>query len=577
MIPRPEYPRPDFVRENWINLNGEWEFCIDRGSSGTDRKFYEKPSFDEKILVPFCPESKLSGVEYTDFMNSVWYAKNVVLNAELLQGGVILHVGACDYHTAVYVNGKKVGTHTGGYTSFSFPIAAFLHEGENRIVIHAADDVRSKKQPRGKQCDFYYSRNCDYTRTTGIWQTVWLEFVPATYLKKVNVDATDLGGTIIFETILNDYCENAKLRVNVSLNGTAAGETTFSLCGTVTQHALQVSPVALWQPSEPNLYDVTYTLYVDGIETDCVKSYFGIRRVDIQNNKVLINGKPIFQRLILDQGFYPDGVYTAPSDADLERDIKLSMQVGFNGARLHQKVFEERFLYHADRLGYIVWGEYASWGIDQQDAKTLHTFLPQWTESVERDRNHPCIVAWCPFNETWDTAQNKDTVYNVYLATKALDKTRPVIDTSGGFHVATDIYDVHDYEQDPKILETRYKNHANGEYFIPFSEYSAPYDGKRPYMVSEYGGIRWSIDNDSNAAWGYGNTPSSTDELCRRFCALTETMLDNESICGFCYTQLTDVEQEQNGLYYYDRSKKFTEKQYESMRKSVQKKAAIER
>ena len=580
MQPRQEYPRPSFERETWQNLNGEWEFYNDVGASGVDRKVYLWDKFDGKITVPFCPESILSGVHNTDFMASVWYAKNVaVQKTQLIGKRVLLHIGACDYRTTVYVGGKEVGRHIGGYTSFSFDITDFLTAGDNRIVVHALDEPRTNMQSVGKQSRKYHSHDCDYTRTTGIWQTVWLELVPETYLQTVKITATDLGGTVVLTPTLNRYVKGAVLEVKVSFAGKFVCENRFVLGGVTSNCILQVPNPKLWNVGQPNLYDVAYTLLVDGKPTDTVKSYFGIRRIDVDGYKVLLNGKSVFQRLILDQGFYPDGIYTAPSDAALKKDIELSMALGFNGARLHQKVFEERYLYHADRLGYLVWGEFGDWGMDISSPLALHEMLPQWLESVERDYNHPCIIGWCPHNETWNFGGRKQIDGNisaVYRATKAVDGTRPVIDTSGNFHTEkTDIFDVHDYDQDGNALYKRLQAHDKGQYYVTYPDRQR-YDGTSPYMVSEFGGIRWSGETQDDTAWGYGNAPASIDEFTDRYAALVHAILASKRTCGFCYTQLTDVEQEQNGLYFYDRSPKFDGAQYEKIRKANTEKAAIE-
>lgn len=582
-LPRPEYPRPQFVRAAWQNLNGPWEFRLDPGASGVEREFFLEPAFERTITVPFCPESALSGIGCTDFMSSVWYAREVELTAAQLEGVVLLHFGACDYETTVYVGGVKAGSHRGGYCSFEMDVTRLLRPGKNRIVVHARDEIRDHgRQPCGKQSRNYYSHDCDYTRTTGIWQTVWLEFAPKTYLRRIKVTATDLGGAVRFTTRLNEYVPGAALGISVALDGKIAAERIFPLDGVVTEQYLTVDPVKLWNPGEPNLYDVRYTLYVNDRAVDTVTGYFGIRRIDIDGCKVRINGKTVFQRLILDQGFYPDGIYTAPDDAALVRDIRLAMDLGYNGARLHQKVFEERFLYHADRLGYLVWGEYASWGIDLTVPEALHTLLPEWLECVERDYDHPALIGWCPHNETWDTDGRRQLDSNIsalYRATKAADPTRPVIDTSGNYHTdETDIFDIHDYCQDPAKFKEWFSAHAEGKYFVTFPDRQTYTGG--PYMVSEYGGIKWrggiDEDNDRKQSWGYGDAPKTEAEFTDRFCGLAEAILAAGNIMGFCYTQLTDVEQEQNGLVYYDRSPKFPPELYERIRRVNTKKAAIE-
>ena len=581
-IPRSEYPRPQFVRDNWLNLNGEWEFFNDLSASGVDREIWKNEKFDAKITVPFCPESDLSGIGYKDFMPSVWYAKNIEVTEKQLEGRVIIHFGACDYKTTLYVNGKVAGTHVGGYTSFAFDITELLTAGVNRVVVHALDDVRTGKQPGGKQSSKSYSYGCYYTRTTGIWQTVWLEYLPKTYIANVKVNATDLGGKVLLETKLNEYCKNAELKVKVTLDGEIVADECFALSGTVTAQSFDVSKIKLWAAGEPNLYDVVYTLVVDGKEVDSVSSYFGIRRIDIDGFHVRINGKSVFQRLILDQGFYPDGIYTAPTDEALKHDIELSMNIGFNGARLHEKVFEERFLYYADKMGYLVWGEYPNWGLNHSDPMVLHTYIPEWLESVERDYNHPSIIGWCPYNETPD-GQLDSNISAVYLATKAVDSTRPVIDTSGWRHIGkTDIFDVHNYNQDANFFRELKAKHLAGEPFVNDMNIKRgfTYDGKSPYMISEYGGIKWipqmDDSNDRKVSWGYGNAPKTMEEFIERYCGITSAIMDIPTIMGFCYTQLTDVEQEQNGLYFYNRELKFPKEMYDRIKATNTAKAAIE-
>ena len=579
-IPRPEHPRPSFFRESWENLNGEWEFCADPGASGEERKFYLCDRFDSAITVPFCKESPLSGIGDTDFCESVWYAKNIDISESALGGRVLFHVGACDHRATVYVNGVRAGAHSGGYSSFTLDITDSLKAGKNRVVIHAEDHTRNKKQPCGKQSQKYSSYGCFYTRTTGIWQTVWLEFVPDVYMERVKVTSDDLDGTVILETTLNKYCSDAVLRAEVYLEGSKICSEEYRLSGRVTTQTLKVSPVVLWEPGKGNIYRIRYTLLKDGSASDIAEGYFGIRRIDIDGYRVLINGKPVFQRLILDQGFYPDGIYTAPSDEILRRDIELSMSLGFNGARLHQKVFEERYLYHADMLGYLVWGEFPSWGIDISDPAELHAFLPEWLECVKRDEGHPSIIGWCPYNETWDEdgrAQCNTNISLIYDVTKACDPTRPVIDTSGNYHTAgTDIYDIHDYCGDPEIFRERYRAHAEGKFFETFPD-RQKYDGKLPFFVSEYGGIFWSGCKPDGSGWGYGDAPKSEEEFCDRYCGLTNALMSAGNICGFCYTQLTDVEQEQNGLYRYDRSKKLSDASYERIRAVNSSPAEIEK
>lgn len=580
-IPRPEYPRPQLARgeESWLNLNGSWEFEFDFGDSGIERRQWEKP-FSKTITVPFCPESKLSGIGYTDFIPAVWYRRAVSLTPEQLKGTVMLRFGAADYLTTVWVNGREAGTHKGGYVSFAFDITELLTPGENTIAVCARDDVRSGKQPKGKQADKFYSSGCDYTRTTGIWQTVWLEFLPKTHILSYKAYPQPANGSVMLKVSLKGGTEGCTLKASASFDGKPMGSRALKAAPELA-FELPLEETRLWNPGEPDLYNLELTLEKDGAALDSVDGYFGLRDIRWDGRAIEINGRPIFQRLILDQGFYPDGIYTAPSDEALKKDIELSMDLGFNGARLHQKVFEERYLYWADKLGYLVWGEMASWGLDITTAAGLQNFLPEWLEEMDRDFNHPALVGWCPFNETWDdprtgARQDNEVLRATYLAAKALDPTRPVIDTSGNFHVITDIYDVHDYEQDPDVFRAKYAPMAEGgEAYETFPE-RQKYEGQ-PYFVSEYGGTWWNPTPEDENNWGYGNRPQSEDEVLRRFAGLAGALLENPAICALCYTQLTDVEQEQNGLYSYDRGRKFSDHIYEGMKAAMSARAAIEK
>lgn len=444
-MPRAEHPFPQFVREDWTSLNGTWDFAFDFNCSGLERGFGKSTEFPDKILVPFCPESKLSGIGYTDFIPAVWYHRTINITSEQLKGKVYLHFGAVDYECLVFVNGTEAGSHKGGYVSFALEISSLLKEGENHLVVYARDDTRSPMQPIGKQSDRYYSYACSYTRTTGIWQTVWLEFTPQSHIRSVQYYPNTADGSVTIKAVVEGegtFCASAFYEGTEC--GSAMAET---ISGNVTV-TIPLSEIHLWEAGAGRLYDLRLTFCEDK-----VSSYFGLREVKLDGYRFLINGKSVFQRLILDQGFYPDGIYTAPSDEALENDIRLSMAAGFNGARLHQKVFEPRFLYHCDRLGYLAWGEMANWGFDHSSYSGYEAFIPEWIQAIERDFNHPSIVGWCPFNETWDYEGRKQVdglLALTWKITKQYDTTRPCIDTSGNFHVVTDIFDVHDYEQDPE-------------------------------------------------------------------------------------------------------------------------------
>lgn len=584
-IPRAEHPNPQWERETWKNLNGPWEFEFDFGCSAVERRLWEKERFDREILVPFCPESRLSGIGYTDFINGVAYRRNFELSQEELSGRVLLHFGAVDYEASVYVNGTLVGSHKGGYTSFCFDITKHVAPGPNTLFVAVKDDVRSGLQPKGKQAHLYASSGCDYTRTTGIWQTVWLEFVPERHIQSAKYYPDPANGKV---TVTGLVQGQGTLQLTTLWEDKPVGEAALSVEDGFFTVQLDLSETHLWEPGKGGLY----TLLLSFGE-DRVKSYFGLRTAKFQGRKFLLNGKSLFQRFVLDQGFYPDGIYTAPTEEDLVKDIQLSFAAGFNGARLHEKVFEARFLYHCDRLGYLVWGEYPNWGLDHAHPLSTETYLNQWSEAVERDFNHPAIIGWCPFNETWGYREEREKnalLTSLYKLTKQLDPTRPCIDSSGNYRVLSEVYDIHDYDQDTQSFQARWDGLTDriretggvipeeDPFFNSAPEgpsgrapfFNQPYDNQ-PIFVSEYGGIRWP--DDTVEGWGYGNAPATPEEFFARYKGLTEALLNNPEIFGFCYTQLYDVEQEVNGLYTYGRAQKFD---ISLIRKINQQKAAIE-
>lgn len=562
-IPRPEHPRPQFVRDSWVNLNGTWTYTFDFGESGLQRDFNESKGFDSNIIVPFCPESKLSGVEYKDFINSMWYHRTVEVPAAWDGKKILLNFGAVDYVSSIYVNGELAGRHYGGSSSFSVDITRFVEAGETAdVVVWVQDDLRSGTQASGKQCPDYHSRGCHYTRVTGIWQTVWMEAVAKTGLQEVYVKPDLDNSCFIMEPKFHALEDGLALNIRVKDGGKVVAKKTVKATNPMTV-IVPVKNVKTWSPESPFLYDIEYeVLDKAGNVVDQVTSYAGMRKIHIEGNRVYLNNQPLYLRFVLDQGFYPDGVWTAPSDEALKRDIELSMSVGFNGARLHQKVFEERFHYWADKLGYLTWGESASWGSNMNDEMASRNFIPEWREVVVRDRNHPSIIIWTPFNETWERPDDQEggrvhdrVMENIYDLTKSLDY-RPVHDSSGGYHVKTDIWSKHNYEQDPaKLLESQ-QIKEEGKVPTFRSDIEVAYEGQ-PYFLDEYGGIKWVIEQFAENTWGYGQGPKTLEEFYARLEALTDVILSLDYINGYTYTQLTDVEQEQNGIFNYDRTPKF--------------------
>ena len=362
--PRAEHPRPQFQRDDWINLNGSWNFAIDFGQSGQARGWHENPSdLDRTITVPFCPESSLSGIQHTDFMSSVWYHRTLDIPSDWADKHVILHFGAVDYHCHAWVNGKDVGQHYGGSSSFTFDITNALTSGDNNLVVQANDDTRSGDYPSGKQCPDLHSRGCHYTRVTGIWQTVWLEAVPQSRIDTVRV-VPDLDSSRFVLTPAFKNARRGQIFRAVLLNGSEEVAVSTSPAVDGSSMSLRIKDPQLWSPDNPHLYDLRLELSEGDVVIDTVNSYAGLRKFHIEGHKFYFNNQPIFLRFVLDQGFYSEGIWTAPSDADLKGDIEKSLAVGFNGARLHQKVFEERFHYWADKLGYLTWGEYCDWGMN---------------------------------------------------------------------------------------------------------------------------------------------------------------------------------------------------------------------
>lgn len=569
---RNEHPNPQFKRDSFICLNGEWKFY--KGKYGENDRPH---SFDKRIIVPFCPESTLSGIGDTSLITDCVYSREVELTNGDLQSRLVLHFGAVDYFAAVYVNGKKACEHIGGYTAFEVDVSPFVNVGKNIITVAVHDDVR-EDTPSGKQSKRENSHGCFYTRSTGIWQTVWLEKTPDKFIKSVKFFTRRDFKSVDVELRTSD-CGEAAIKVffEGKLVGAASGSVDYR--NTIN---VALSETHLWEIGKGNLYDVEITFGQDKVE-----SYFGLRDVKYEGRRFLLNGKSVFQRLVLDQGYYEDGVYTAKSADSFADDIRLSMSLGFNGARLHQKVFEQRFLYECDKAGYITWGEFPSWGMRYDNLNSLGVFAAQWSETVEQYFNHPSIITWCPLNEVWEDLDNNKLVRDVrfveavYLMTKALDGTRPCVDASGGYHGKyTDVFDFHNYHLSDKTV--RYVEDIQSKdvlsmdktYAPDFACEHIPYDGKLPLIASEYGGIK--ICDGKNGCWGY-HSVASEDDFVKEYIAATNAYLSCDKICGFCYTQLYDVEQEQNGLYNYLREKKLSDDAIAKIRACNLQVAAIEK
>lgn len=554
--PRNEYPRPQFTRKNWQSLNGTWDFSFD-----TD-------SFDQQIQVPYVYQSALSGIHSNEAHDVVWYRKQFTLDKEQLNSRLILHFGAVDYTSQLWVNGTYIREHIGGHVGFEAEITDHVIIGENEIILKVVDPVLDLEMPRGKQ---YWKDDSDgifYTRSTGIWQSVWLETVPMTFLKKVHF-TPDLDNRKVHIRYEVDGNINGLLNIDVTFEGkliasqvarilSTDGELTIDLNQQVS-NVWQTQEGYAWSPEHPRLFDVDFQLSTDD-EIDSVSSYFGLRKVSVQDGKFLLNNKPYYQKLLLDQGYWKDSLLTAATDDDFVKDINLAREMGFNGVRKHQKVEDPRFLYHADRLGFLVWGEIAA--AYSYSRKYAERITNEWMAAVNRDYNHPSIVVWTPLNESWGVVDiNSDKLQQshsaaMYYLTKSLDSTRLVISNDGWEHTKSDLFTIHDYEGDYDVLADRYKDINSIVSARPAGRAlhvgQWAYEGE-PILVTEFGGI--SYQKDEQQGWGY-TSATSDEDFAKRYHAVISAILDSPNVCGFCYTQITDVEQEINGLLTYDRAAK---------------------
>lgn len=515
----PGYPRPSFHRPAWISLDGEWEF-------GTGAR----PVFDRRIAVPFCPESTMSGIA-ASCGDTVWYRRRFdAPEAECLH----LHFGAVDYRATVWVNDGQVARHEGGHTPFTADITAHVRPRGNVLVVRADDPVADPTTPRGKQSWKLPPEGIFYTPTTGIWQTVWLEPLPSRHVEGIRLRPSLEDGALDF-----DVAGSGIVTLTARLDGAVVGHWS----GPTGAGRMRLDHVAPWHPDTPTLYDLECTLEEDRVET-----YFGLRTVETRDGHFLLNGEPFVQRLVLDQGYFPDSLLTAPSDGALRRDIELAGELGFNGARKHQKVEDPRWLYWADRLGFLVWSEMPAF--HEHSAEAERRLASEWADAVRRDRDHPSVVAWVPANESFgldrvEAAVRSDLLVRLYRMTRQLDGTRPVVSNDGWRHSLTDLCTLHDYSP-PDVVAARYRSLATaldgGANGNPPYDPGFEYRGE-PVLVTEFGGLRVA----GPGGWGWLEVESA-DELVRSYGRLVDGLMQAGPVQGFCYTQLTDVEQEQNGL-----------------------------
>jgi len=535
--PRPEYPRPRLRRRGWASLNGTWQFAFDT------------PDFDRSIVVPFAYQSILSGIGEHALHDTVWYRRRFTRpDADRL----ILHFGAVDYAATIWVNDVEVARHVGGHTPFSVDITAVARGGDNELVVRADDPATDRTLPRGKQTWKEKPDGIFYTATTGIWQTVWLEPLPPRHVTSLRLWPRLDEAALEFEVGTPD--PDASVELNVTRQGHSVG----AFAGRSGRGRLALAQVDTWSPENPALYELTVRLVDNGgRDLDRVESYFGMRTVGTRDGRFLLNGEPYIQRLVLDQGYFPGGWYTAASDADLRHDIELAKALGFNGARKHQKVEDPRWLYWADRLGFLVWAEMPNF--HEHTAQAEQRLMDELAATIERDKDHPCIVAWVPMNESFGLARPlrdgaaASLINRLHDLTDRRDGTRPVSSNDGWEHARTDLCTLHDYGV-PADLRRRYATLASA--LEPSGRPRPPYlpgyayQGE-PLLVSEFGGLALQ----GSSGWGYETSVGARD-LVDRYRELVMALMAPGPVEGFCYTQLTDIEQECNGLLTFDRRPK---------------------
>ncbi len=565
-----EHPNPMLRREEWVDLCGEWAFAHDDDDVGRAKRWHLDPSrLARTITVPFPPESRASGIGDPAYHPVVWYHRTFEAAADPGER-VMLHFGAVDYRATVWVDGQRATDHEGGHSSFSLDVTDLLStSAEHDLVVRAEDDPTDPGQPRGKQDWKLEPHGIWYDRTTGIWQPVWLEVLPAVHLVGAVWTADLPGARVRGELTLSAVDESTWVDVALRLGDEPLAEarvraTTPTLSVDVAVPALlnaQDQGRLLWTPESPTLVDVSTTVR-SGASEDHSEGYLGLRSTGFRDGRFLLNGRPYYLRLVLEQGYWPQSHLAAPSGEALRREVELIKELGFNGARIHQKVEDPRFLSWCDRLGLLVWGETAA--TYEFSTTAMERTTREWLDIVRRDRGHPCIVTWVPLNESWGVPEiatevaQQDFATALYHLTRALDPTRPVISNDGWEHTVSDIWGVHDYAPRGESLRARFGSPEALEQTLrgagPGRRRVLLLDGDQrgqPVVVTEFGGL--SLAPRTGEKWfGYG-TVETTEELLARFGDLVGALLGCADVAGFCYTQLTDTLQERNGLLTEDR------------------------
>lgn len=567
---RNEYPRPDRQRTHWQPLNGQWNFAFDHHREGWDKRWYQQMPAQHVIEVPFAYQSALSGIHMDEHCDVVWYQRRVCIDPALQSMRRLLHFGAVDYKADVWLDGQYLGGHEGGYTPFTFDITA-LTDGKDELTLTVrCEDRLECHQPRGKQSYRPEPFGCWYTPVTGIWQSVWLEGVGYYYPTDFRLTPCLERASLKVEVMLNELPARGAIRLTASYQGNVEARqtvqvTTDRLVQTelFLRHGPQLEGIHMWSPWNPALYDLTIETLADDQVVDKVDSYFGMRKIEIVDGKILLNNRALYQRLILDQGYWPDGLLTAPSDDALRRDVELTLKMGYNGARKHQKFEDPRYLYWADKLGLLVWGELPS-AYCLCDAEKRN-MMRDLSEAIRRDYNHPALITWVPMNESWgaplietqrEAQQLADALYHMV---HCLDGTRLVSGNDGWEQACTDIATVHDYTAWPEELSPEYQNvnsllagSVSSRHMLTAKGYD--HHGK-PVMMTEYGGIALAKDSVGDN-WGYNGGEADESAFLKRFDAITTAFKKMPFLTGYCYTQLTDVFQEVNGLLDMERNPK---------------------
>ncbi len=570
-VPRPEYPQPQFQREQWVNLNGPWEFEFDDHNRGLEEGWSAAgKNFSRRINVPFCFESARSGIGDTSFHPWVWYKRSLAIPDGWKSRRVLLYFGAVDYRAMVWVNGRFAGRHEGGNTPFQFDITSLLSPNANSITVRAEDPPTDRYIPRGKQYWEPKSAGIFYTRTSGIWQTVWLEAAGDSYLTHVRITPS-LNGTVRFDAAIARPSAALELVTKIRYEGTEVAQSSVRTEGPRASAVAIIPDPKLWAPGRPRLYDVTFELRAGSTAVDRVNSYFGFRSVTTENGRVMINGRPTFLKFVLDQGYWPESILTPPSDDAIQYDIRQTQAMGFNGARKHQKLEDPRYLYWADKMGFLVSSEMANAYLF--DDGYVEGFTREWMEAMQRDYSHPSIIIWAPINESWGVpdlhdARQQNHLKSLYALTHSLDGTRLVIDNEGWEHIGTtDLFALHDYARTGDLLFERYKDLGKPGTRVPDNGRAAlapghAYNGS-PFYLSEFGGIAFIPPGHEvpKESWGYSGIEPSAQSVLARLLGLYQAIARVPAWTGLCYTQLTDVEQEINGLMTYDRKPKFDVKE----------------